>query len=245
MLRAIIDKLDDVAEAVRGEYKQGDGGKFYLDVTGFEEGTGHPAVGELVRAKKREADAAAAKAAEAAKYKADLDKTREDLHNRLKGKVDQSDLEALTKDYERKLTEAQTTSKQEKDTLSASLREVLVDREARALAASIALDSNAAELLTESLQRRLVVEIGTDGKASTRVLGPDGKLSAASLEEFKKEVLATPKYSALLSGSKASGSGATPGGSGSGAPGDSTANTATMTPAQLAARIDAKKKAAG
>jgi hypothetical protein len=241
MLKAVIDKLEDAAEAVRGEYKQGDGGKFYLDVTGFEEGTGHPAVGELVRAKKREADEATAQKATAAKFKIELDEAKEALHKRLQGKVDKSDLEALDKSYLQKLADADAAGKQREGSLSASLREVLVDREARAIATGIALDTNAADLLAESVQRRLTVEITTEGKAVTRVLGLDGKPSAASLEDLKKEIVATPKYHALLSGSKASGSGATPGGSGSGAPsGSKNKNTATMSPSELVAHIDAK-----
>jgi hypothetical protein len=244
MLKAIVDKLEDVAEPMRGEYKQGDGGKFYLDVTGFEEGTGHPAVGELVRAKKREAEAATARATEASKLKTELDAAKEALHKRLQGKVDKTDLEALDLSYQEKIKTLQTEGQAREGSLSASLREVLVDREARAIATGIALDNNAAELLTDFVQRRLTVEITTEGKAVTRVLGADGKPSAASLEDLKKEIVATPKYHALLSGSKASGSGATPSGSGSGAPsGNKDVNTAKMSPADLVARIDAKRTA--
>jgi hypothetical protein len=217
MLKAVIDKIEDVAEAFRGEYTAGEGGKFFLQLTGLEEGTGHPAVGELVRAKKREADAATARTAEAMQLKADLAKVKEDLHNRLKGKVDQSDLEALEKSYQQKLADAATETTTVRTSLGASLREVLVDREARALAVGIALDANAAELLAESIQRRLSVEITSEGKAVARVLGIDGKPSAASLDDLKKEIVATPKYHGLLLASKASGSGAASGGSASGA----------------------------
>jgi hypothetical protein len=243
MLKAVVDKLEDVSEAVRGEYKQGDGGKFFLDISGLEEGTGHPAVGELVRAKKREADEAATHKTTAAKLKGELEQAQEAMRKRLMGKVDKSDLEALEVDYNKRLADLKAEGDQHAGALSASLREVLVDREANALAAGIALDANAASLLAESVQRRLTVEITTEGKAVTRVLGPDGKPSAATIDDLKKEIVATPKYHALLSGSRASGGGATPGGSGGGAPSGSKGNTATMSPTDLVARLDAKRAA--
>ncbi len=244
MLKAVIDKLEDADEADRKHYKPLDGGGFYADVDGLGEGTKHPSVGELVRAKRREADEATKQATAAAKFKAELNEAQEALHKRLQGKVDKSDHEALQASYEKKLADAAAESQTREGSLSASLREVLVDREARALATGIALDTNAADLLAESVQRRLTVEITTDGKAVTRVLGADGKPSAASLDDLKKEIVATPKYHALLSGSKASGSGATPGGSGSGAPsGSKQKNMALMSPAELVATIDAKHAA--
>jgi hypothetical protein len=218
MLNAVIDKLEDADEADRKHYKPLDGGGFYADVGGLGEGTKHPSVGELVRAKKRESEAATAKAAEAATLKADLEKAREDMRKRLTGKVDKSDLEALESDYNKRIADLKAESDKQLCGRDAIIRDRFVESEARTLATAIALDANAADLLAESVQRRLSVEITTEGKAVTRVLGVDGKPSAASLDDLKKEIVATPKYHALLSGSKASGSGATSGSSGSGAP---------------------------
>jgi hypothetical protein len=243
MLKAVIDKLEDVAEAVRGEYKAGEGGKFFLDVTGLEEGTGHPAVGELVRAKKREADEATKHATTAAKLKTELAEANEALHKRLQGKVDKSDHEALQASYEKKIKDATDEWTAKINGRDAIIRAKFVESEALSLAKGIALDDNAADLLSESVQRRLSVEITTEGEAVTRVLGPDGKPSAASLDDLKKEIVATPKYHALLSGSKASGSGAASGSSGGGAPSGKVKNMATMTPAELVAAVDAKRAA--
>lgn len=219
MIKAVIDKIEDADEADRKHYKAGDGGKFYLDVTGLDEGTAHPAVGALVRAKKAASDESAARGAEAAKFKVEAEKAREDLHNRLKGKVEQSEYEALQKSYDQKLADATTNFTAQLTGRDSIIKDKFVVSEALSLATAIALNSDAAELLSESIQKRLTVEITTEGKAVTRVLGADGKPSAATIKDLKEEILATPKYAALLSGSKASGSGATPGAPGSGATG--------------------------
>ena len=52
-MKAIVDKIEDVAEGLRGEYAAGEGGKFYLKLEGLEAGNGsnHPAVAEVLRAK--------------------------------------------------------------------------------------------------------------------------------------------------------------------------------------------------
>lgn len=218
MLKAIIDKLEDVDETDRKHYKPLAGGGFYADIDGLGEGTKHPAVGELVRAKKYESDEATAHKATAAKLKTDLEQAREDLRKRLAGKVDKSDLEALEADYNKRLADLKAQDERQLSERDKIIREKFVESEAKLLAGAIALDTNAADLLADFVQKRLTVEITSEGKAVTRVLGADGKPTAASLDDLKKEIVATPKYHPLLSGSKASGSGAQSGGSGSGAP---------------------------
>jgi hypothetical protein len=217
MLKAVVSKLEDVAEADRGHYKPLASGGFFAEIEGLEEGTTHPAVGELVRAKKREADAATEYKTASAKLKTDLEQAREDLRKRLSGKVDKSDLEALEADYNKRLADLKADGEKQLGGRDSIIREKFVESEAVALAAGIALNPDAATLLAESIQRRLAVEITTEGKAVTRVLGPDGKPSAASLADLKTEILATPKYLPLLLASRASGSGASSGGSASGA----------------------------
>lgn len=234
-MKAIVDKIEDVAEGLRGEYAVGEGGKFYLKLEGLEEGSGHPAVGELVRAKKREADEATKQSTAAAKFKTERDEAQEALHKRLQGKVDKTDHEALQASYEKKIKDEADAWQTKLNGRDSIIREKFVDSEARALASAIAVDTNAADLLAESLQRRIAVEITTEGKAVTRVLGPDGKPSAASLEDLKKEIVATPKYHTLLSGSKASGSGASRSQGASGAGTGGSVNWMNGSPTELAA----------
>ena len=216
-MKTIVDKLEDVAEALRGEFKQGADGRFYAQLEGLEEGSGHPAIGELLRAKQREATAHTEAKAQLAAIKTELDKAKKDLHDRLKGKVDKSDLEALEASYRQQIVDAETAGKAAEARLTASLRDVLVDSAARKLAAKLAVDADAADLLAESIQRRLAVEITADGKAVTRVLDAEGKLSALSFDGLEKEIVGTKKYAGLLLGSKASGGGASSSSGASGA----------------------------
>lgn len=61
-MKAVIAKLEDVAEGLRGEYKKGDDGKFYLDVEDLDSHTGvtglkknrDDLIGELSALKKRQ-----------------------------------------------------------------------------------------------------------------------------------------------------------------------------------------------
>jgi hypothetical protein len=207
MIKAVIDKLEDVAEAFRAEYTQGADGKFYVDL-GDRLPDNHPAVGALVRAKQHEAEERARVAASLASTKAELEKAKNDLHDRLKGKVLQSDLEALEVSYKTKIADVEARGKEVETRLQTSLRGVLVESEAQRLASKLALDADAAELLAESIQRRLAVEIGNDGKAIARVLDSAGKPSAATIEDLEKEIIGTKKYAGLLLGSRASGSSA-------------------------------------
>jgi hypothetical protein len=233
MIKLVIDKLEEVAEAIRGEYKAGSDGKFYADV-GDRIPDNHPAVGALVRAKQHVADErdTAIEAAKAAK--AEVEKLKGDMHERLKGKVPQGDLEALEKSYQAKIADAEKAGGVVADGLRASLRSVLVEKEAQRIAGKIAVDSDAAETLSELIQKRLTVEIGTDNRASTRVLDSAGKPSAATLEDYEKEIVATKKYAGLLSASKASG-GSAPGSTGAGSATPGKVDWLRGSPADLAA----------
>jgi len=204
MIKTMIEKLEEVPEVLRSEYKQGSDGKFYADLGDRLPDT-HPVVGALVRAKQHEADEKQQVATLLAQTKAELEKAKNDLHDRLKGKVSQGDLEALEASYKTKITDAETAGKATADTLRSSLRDVLVNNVAMRIAGKLAVDSDAAELLAESIQKRLTVEYGSDGKAVTRVLDSAGKPSAATIEDLEKEIVGTKKYAGLLSASKASG----------------------------------------
>lgn len=235
-MKAIVDKLEDIAEGLRGEYAAGEGGKFYLKIEGLEAGSGskHPAVLELLNAKQHSNTELQTVKQELAAAKMATKDAQDALHARLSGKVDKTDLEALEKSWGQRLTDAQTAHGKEKTALEASLREVLVTKEALALASKLAVEGSA-PLLAKSIGERLSVEITSEGKALTRVLGPDGKPSAATLADLEKEIVATPMYHPLLLGSKASGSGASGsrGTSGAGA-GSGSVNWMSGNPTELA-----------
>jgi hypothetical protein len=218
MIKTVIDKLEDVAEGLRAEYKPGADGKFYAELDKLPDS--HPVLAGLKQAKQHEVDEHAATKTKLTTLQSELEKARTDLHTHLQGKGSRSEVEALEASWQQKLTTEQTKHTEALALRDTSLRGVLVDSEARRIAAKIALNAPSGELLAESIQKRLTVEITTEGKAVTRVLDAAGKPSAASLDDLEKEIVATPKYAGLLLGSLASGGSAAPAqGAGSATPG--------------------------
>jgi len=218
MIKTMIEKLEDVAEGLRGEYKQGADGKFYAELDKLPDN--HPVLLGLRTAKQHEVDEHAATKTKLVGLQGELDKARNELHEHLKGKGSRSEVEALEASWQQKVKDAETKHQEALAARDTSLRGVLVDSEARRIAGKIALNPPSAELLAESIQRRLAVEITSEGKAVTRVLDGAGKPSAATLDDLEQEIVATPKYAGLLLGSLASGGSATQTqGAGSAAPG--------------------------
>jgi hypothetical protein len=218
MIKTVIDKLEDVGEALRGEYKQGADGKYYAELDKLPDS--HPVLAGALRAKEHEVQARKDAEAALAASKAEVDKIKNEMHERLRGNVKQSDLEALEASYKGKIADAERAGQAVAESLRTALRGALVTGVAQSLAHKLAVDADAAETLAELIQKRLTVEIDTAGAASTRVLDAAGKLSAATLEDFEKEVVGTKRYAGLLSAGKASG-GSAPGtvGAGSATPG--------------------------
>lgn len=163
--------------------------------------------------KRKEAEEAARKAAEEAARKA-------------------GDVGALEKSWQEKLATTQAEKDAEITRLNSSLTNVLVDNVATTLANELALQGSANVLLPH-VRNRLAVDY-VDGKPVTRVLGPDGKPSAATIEELKAEFAANVAFAPIIAGSKASGSGAGGGNGGGAAP---SGNRSKMTPAEKAAYI--------
>lgn len=228
-LKATIDSLDGLNEIVQKEYKKGDDGKFHLDVEGIE---AHPSVGALKRAKDREAE-------EAKTTRVQLAALTEERDNLLKGAIPKGDVDKLELSYKKKLGDVEATYKGQLEAANSSLHTLLVNNVAQKLAGEI---SKAPELIMPHIIGRLKAEI-VDGKPLTRVLDKDGSLSANSIEDFKKELIANPLFAPILIGSKASGSSApTPGQGGSAAP-SGNKSLASMTPSELAAHVASKKQA--
>lgn len=74
------------------------------------------------------------------------------------------------------------------------------------IANELALQGSASVLLPH-VRNRLTVDY-VDGAPITRVLGPDGKPSAATLDELKAELATNEAFAPIIAGSKASGGGA-------------------------------------
>jgi hypothetical protein len=169
--------------------------------------------------KRKEAEEAARKAAEEAARKA-------------------GDVGALEKSWQEKLATTQAEKDAEIQRLNSSLTNVLVDNVATTLANELALQGSANVLLPH-VRNRLAVDY-VDGKPVTRVLGPDGKPSAATIDELKAEFAANAAFAPIIAGSKASGSGA--GGARSGGAASKSIKRADFDALDFAAKAKAMKE---
>lgn len=203
-LKAKINKAahDKLSDEIKALYKA-DGDDFVLDIEGADD----PA--ELRRARDREKQAAA----DATKLAADEKKRADDLQRKLDDEAStdarkKGDIDALEKSWQAKIDAADAKGKEEGDKLREQLRKLLVENKARSIADEI---STSPELLLPHIMSRLSAELDGD-EPKTRVLDVDGKPSAATIDDLKKELLATAKFAPILKASNASGGGAGSGG---------------------------------
>jgi len=85
------------------------------------------------------------------------------------------------------------------------IHNLTVGAAASSMAAEIAVQGSAS-LLLPHIQKRLTVEI-RDGKAVTKVLDKEGRPSAMTIEELKKEFITDKAFAPVIAGTKASGTG--------------------------------------
>lgn len=123
----------------------------------------------------------------------------------------------------------------------ASNRKSIAEREAMAIASAIAVP-NSESLLMPHILSRISVD-REDERYVVRVLGLDGKPSAASLDDLKTEFTTSPAFAPVIVGSKASGGGANGSSNGGGAA--QPQGDLGGTPEQRRAAIAAKLKASG
>ena len=115
------------------------------------------------------------------------------------------DVDAIDKSW------ADKYSTREKELLSqlaerdGAITKITVGSEAQRLASELALPGSA-DVLLPHIERRLSVEI-KDGQVIRRVLDKEGKPSALSIDDLRKEIENNPAFAPLIIGSKASGSG--------------------------------------
>jgi hypothetical protein len=167
------------------------------------DGLPQPKNEDVTGLKKKLDELLAEKKAEQVKRKEIEEKARKDAEEMARRA---GDTDALEKSWREKLETAQADSKAEIDRLNGSLKTIMVDNVATTIANEIALQGSANVLLPH-VRGRLAVDY-VDGNPITRVLGPDGKPSAATLEELKAEFAANTAFAPIIVGSKASGGGA-------------------------------------
>lgn len=195
---------------IQSEYKKQEDGSFVLDLTDWED----PAA--LKRAKDHERD-------QAKEAKAALKKAQEELHalteerdGMLAGSIPKADAEKLTKSWEKKLADREKELSAQIDDANKTLQTLLVDNVAQSVATEI---SNAPVVIMPHIKSRLRAVKNSEGKFETQVVDMEGKPSALTVTELKKEFVLNKDYSAIITASKASGGGAGGGGGGGGAHG--------------------------
>jgi len=236
-LKAVLDSLEGLAPEFAKEYKQGSDGRYYLDIDGIDE---HPDIGALKRAKDYEKAERQKLAAKLKEVQASLEALTEERDNILKGALPKADVEKLEESWKQKLAKREQELTEQINNLNGHLQRILVDNVAQQIATEI---SKAPALLLPHIKQRLKVDF-VDGKPVTKVLDEDGSISALSIEDLKKEMVANPIYAPIIIGSKASGGGAE-GGQRGGALGTRKLDYAKATPAEIVADIKARKQAGG
>lgn len=193
------DEFKKLPADVAKEYKEeGDG--YQLDLEGGFEDTA-----ALKRAKdheKKEANEAKRlqKEAETA-----LATAQTELQDMLKGAVPKADMTRLEKSYTDKLSAREKELQAIIDGTSSQLQTMLVDNVAIGMASEI---STSPQVILPHITKRLKTEKGDDGKYVTKVLDKEGKISASTVEDLKKELLTDKQFAPILIASKGSGGGA-------------------------------------
>ncbi|WP_130931604.1 hypothetical protein [Pseudomonas sp. Sample_24] len=208
-LKYQLDTLDGLDDSVKSLYTEKDG-KFVLGIEGLpqpEDVSGLKSKVQELLDEKKSAD----KARKDAEEQARLDR-QEAARN--SGNVEELE-KSWSEKYNRREAELNGMLEQERGTLSGQIRDLTVGRTATDIASALAIPGSAKALLPH-IERRLGVE-QRDGKPVVVVLDPQGKLSAATLDELKAEFANDTAFAPLIAGSKASGGGAAGAGGGGGA----------------------------
>lgn len=236
-LKSVLDSIDGLPDDVKKEYKK-EGDKYVLDVDGIDN---HPGVGALKNAMTRAKDERGAAQTEARTAKEALQAANDQLDEMRRGAIPKGDVEALEKSWKTKLETATTEANGKITKLTAAVDKNVRQAAAASLAAELFV--NPALGLPHVLPRLSVAEEGED--FVVKVLGADGKPSASTMDDFKKELLQNKDLAPILRGTRASGGGASGGAGGGGAPSDPNFDATKATPKDLAARITARKQAEG
>jgi hypothetical protein len=115
------------------------------------------------------------------------------------------DMEALEQSWKDKYTSRETELTHQLDGYQKMISDSTSGQQAVMLSAEMSIPGSA-DVLLPHIKNRLTTEI-QDGKPVLRVLDSQGKPSAMSVDDLKKEIESNPAFAPLLIGSLASGGG--------------------------------------
>jgi len=156
----------------------------------------------LRRARDRERDDAKA-------LRADLGALRTKI-TELEGKTarENGDVKALETSWQKKYTDREKELTGVIDGFKQEITKSLVKQAIGQISSAVTAKPEDAELLEPHIAGRFDVVFDSENKAQLKIKDKEGKLSALSLEDLQKEILADPKFGKIVVASKASGSGA-------------------------------------
>jgi hypothetical protein len=207
------------------------GDSYELDIEGAED------TGALKRAKDHEAKARKDAENKLKELEAQLDAATKEREEMLTGAIPKADVEKLRSSYEGKLKNRETELSAKISKLQTQVSSSLVDNVAIALASEV---STAPALITPIIRARLAMEETSEG-FQTRILDREGKPSAFTIDDLKKEILANKEFSPILKASNATGGGAS-GARGSGGAGSSGKIDFSKSAKEIAAQMKASGK---
>lgn len=111
------------------------------------------------------------------------------------------DINQIEKSWKDKVTTLEGTHKTDLEKKNEQLRKLLVTSVAEKIASEI---STAPSVILPHILPRLTADFDA-AEPTTRVLGKDGKISAITLDELKKEFVDNPDFGAILIGTNGSG----------------------------------------
>lgn len=226
-LAAVVDTIESVPEALRGEYAEKDG-KFYLNLEGVDN---HHAVGGLKSALTTERQANKALKELKTKYDS-LGLSHEEIETMIardteaatKALKAKGDVEGILKQHQEKWGKERATLENELNVAKASERSAIVGERVLGALAKANATQEGTDLLPERLAARIKFET-VDGKRVLKILSDDGATpmagtgadGTATIDDLVKEAMT--KYPSLFKGSGAGGGGKPPGEKGGGGSG--------------------------
>jgi rRNA maturation endonuclease Nob1 len=203
-----LDSLEGLSEEMKALYEEKDGA-FYLKIEGLPQQDNS----DIEGLKKKNEELLAEKKAEQKKRQEAEDQARRETEEAARKK---GDIAALEASWQTKLEQAEAKHTEATKALQDQVYKLTVGQTAQSLASELSIKGSEAVLLPH-ITNRLQVETTESGEVKVRVLDSQGKPSALSIDDLKKEFRGNVAFKPLIVASNASGSGASGGGSGGGA----------------------------